>query len=66
MANYAVIIEGIVDNIIVAETKEIAESVTGQRCIIYDPNNKGAHIGLKYDSQTGFEQPSISQIQIKE
>ena len=33
MANYAVINNNIVENIIVAETKEIAEQVTGKTCI---------------------------------
>jgi len=61
MANFAVIIKGIVDNIIIADSKEIAESVTGQTCVEYSPTpNSAAHIGLSYDPKTGlFEQPTI-------
>jgi hypothetical protein len=48
MANYAVIKDGIVNNIIVADTKEIAETVTGLTCIEYtDENFLG--IGWSYD-----------------
>ena len=62
MSNFAVIINGIVDNIIIADSKETAESVTGETCVEYtaDPG-VSAHIGLGYDVTTGkFEQPAIS------
>jgi hypothetical protein len=48
MANYAVIKDGIVNNIIVADTKEIAETVTGLTCIEYTDENP-AGIGWTYD-----------------
>jgi hypothetical protein len=35
MANFAVIKENVVTNIIVAESKEVAENVTGLSCIDY-------------------------------
>ena len=60
---FAVVIEGKVDNIIVAESKEIAESVTGQECVEYTPDNL-AHIGLGYDGQT-FEQPPVPTVIIE-
>ena len=41
---------------IVADTKEIAEQVTGQLCVEYT-NESPAHIGLGWDEETGFEQP---------
>lgn len=58
--NFAVIENGVVTNIIVAESKEIAESVTEKTCIQYFDNNP-AHIGLKYENDK-FEQPHISEI----
>ena len=36
MAKFAVIQDDIVNNIIIAESKEIAEQVTGKTCIEYD------------------------------
>jgi hypothetical protein len=39
MANYAVIEEGLVVNVIVADSKEIAEEVTGKTCIEYTEEN---------------------------
>jgi hypothetical protein len=39
MANFAVIKDNLVTNIIVAETKEIAELVTGLTCIEYTQEN---------------------------
>ena len=47
MANYAVINNNIVENIIVADTKEIAEEVTSKTCIEYTDNNP-AGIGYTY------------------
>lgn len=58
--NFAVIVDGVVTNIIVAESHEIAESVTGEMCAAYTDDNP-AHIGLKYENGT-FEQPPAIEI----
>ena len=58
MANFAVINGNIVENIIVADTKEIAESVTGKLCVEY-VNENPAHIGFGWDETNGFEQPVV-------
>ncbi|CAB4175953.1 hypothetical protein UFOVP981_26 [uncultured Caudovirales phage] len=50
MANYAVIENGIVTNVIVATTKKIAESITGKDCVSYDETNP-AGIGWAYDGK---------------
>lgn len=42
-------------NIIVADSKESADEVTGANCVEYTDENP-AHIGLTYDGET-FEQP---------
>ena len=39
MAKYAVLIDDVVSNIILADTKEIAEEVTGSICIEYTDEN---------------------------
>jgi hypothetical protein len=52
--NIAVIENNIVINTIVADTIEIAETVTGKTCIEYTESNP-ACIGLGYDGTT-FEQ----------
>ena len=57
MANYAVIKDGIVNNVIVADTKEIAETVTGLTCIEYTDETP-AGIGWTYDG-TNFSAPVI-------
>lgn len=44
MKNFAVINNGEIENIIVAESKEIAESVTEKECIEFTPDNP-AEIG---------------------
>jgi hypothetical protein len=59
MANYAVIKDGIVDNVIVADTKEIAETVTGLTCIEYTDENP-AGIGWSYDGTT-FTAPVVEE-----
>ena len=59
MANYAVIKDGIVNNVIVADTKEIAETVTGLTCIEYTDENR-AGIGWTYDG-TNFIAPVIEE-----
>ena len=49
MANYAVIKDGVINNVIVADTQEIAETVTGLACVEV-PNESGAPgIGWAYD-----------------
>jgi hypothetical protein len=56
MAKFAVILDSTVQNVIVADTKEIAEEVTGLTCVEYTDSNP-AIIGLGYDGTT-FEQPT--------
>lgn len=56
MANFAVIESGKVVNTIVADSKAIAEEVTGKTCIEFTSENP-AVIGLGYDGTT-FEQPA--------
>ena len=48
MANFAEIKDGVVTNVIVADTKEIAEQVTGLTCVEYTEENP-AGIGWTYD-----------------
>lgn len=55
MATFAVIENNIVTNIVVAETKEIAETVTGLTCVEYTSESP-AGIGWTYDGST-FEAP---------
>ncbi len=45
-----------VENIIVCDSLEVAEAVTGKTCVEYTLDNP-AHIGLGYDG-TRFEQPA--------
>jgi len=56
MANFAVIENEKVTNTIVADSKAIAEEVTGKTCIEFTTENP-ACIGLGYDGTT-FEQPA--------
>ena len=58
MTTFAVINESKVSNIIVADTKEIAEEITNQPCVEYT-DELPAFIGLSWDEATGFEQPTI-------
>lgn len=55
MANYAVIQNNKVVNVIVADSKETAEEVTGSTCIEYTETNP-AGIGWTYNGST-FEVP---------
>jgi hypothetical protein len=57
--NFAVIVGNKVTNIIVADSKEIAEEVTSLTCVEYTDANP-AHIGLGYDGET-FEQPATEE-----
>lgn len=56
MATFAVINQGIVTNIIVADTQVIAEAVTGSSCVEYTEANP-ASIGWIYDG-TNFVAPT--------
>jgi hypothetical protein len=57
MANFAIIENGIVVNTIVAESKAVAEEVTGATCVEFTDENT-AFIGLGY-SKGKFEKPVI-------
>lgn len=58
MANFAVITDGIVSNVIVADTVEIAELITNYKCVEYTETNP-AGIGWMYDESTGtFTNPN--------
>lgn len=59
MANFAVIEEGIVTNILVADSLEIAQDVTGKVCVEYTSENP-AKMGLGYADGV-FEQPVIEE-----
>jgi hypothetical protein len=50
MATFAEIQDGVVTNVIVADTKEIAELVTGLTCVEYTDSNP-AGIGWTYDGK---------------
>ena len=50
MATFAVIENGIVSNVIVAEDLDTAELVTQLKCVEYT-EEKSAYIGLKYDDK---------------
>lgn len=54
MANFAIIEDGKVVNTILAESKAIAEEITGKTCVEFTDANP-ACIGLGYDGTT-FEQ----------
>lgn len=50
MATFAVMSGDYVSNVIVADTKEVAEEVTNATCIEYDETNP-AGIGYQYDGE---------------
>jgi hypothetical protein len=56
MADFAVIKDGQVINVIVCESKALAEEVTGNTCVEYTSENP-AFIGLGYNG-TNFEHPA--------
>ena len=60
MATFAVIDSNIVENIIVADTKEIAEQVTGKECVEYTDSNP-AGIGWAYADGV-FTAPVVEEI----
>ena len=57
MKTFAIIEDQVVVNVIVAESLEIANELTGQVCVEYTEENP-AHIGLTFDGEF-FEQPPI-------
>jgi|LakMenEpi03Aug12_release.lakeMendotaPanAssembly.Ray.scaffolds.fasta_scaffold6387075_1 hypothetical protein len=59
MANYAVIENNKVINVIVADTKEIAEELTGLTCVESTSENP-AYIRLGFDG-TEFEKPTVTE-----
>lgn len=59
MATFAVIESNKVTNVIVADTKEIAETITGLTCVKYTDENP-AGIGWTYNGST-FEQPPVTE-----
>jgi hypothetical protein len=63
MANYAVITNGVVNNIIVADTQEIAEAVTQQTCVEVN-EEVSVSIGWKYDG-TEFIEP-VTEIPVED
>lgn len=50
MKNFAIIKDGIVKNIVVSDSKAIAEEISGETCIEYFDSNV-ASIGGSYDSK---------------
>ena len=57
MTNYAVINGNVVENIIVADTKEIAEQITGKECVEYTDSNPA---GIRWTYADGvFTAPII-------
>ena len=60
MAKYAVLIDDVVSNIIIADTKEIAEEVTGSTCIEYTDESP-AFRGDIWDG-TNFISPVVEEV----
>jgi hypothetical protein len=65
MPNFAVINDGVVINVIVCDTKEIAEQVTQLTCVEFDLENREAGIGHAYDGSK-FVAPIIERQPIPE
>lgn len=59
MAKFAVIEDNKVKNVIIAESKAIAEDVTGSTCIEYTDSNP-AYVGYGYADGV-FEQPVVAE-----
>ena len=59
MAEYAVIKDGIIINVIVADSQEIAEQCSGLPCVEYN-NASNVRIGWSYDG-TNFTAPVIEE-----
>jgi len=59
MANFAVVENNIVSNIIIADSLEIAKQVTGAECFEYTDDNP-INVGQHYDKNSGlFFNPPI-------
>lgn len=63
MPNYAVIKDGVVQNIIIADSAETAQEVTGEICVEY-LQNQPVNIGLQYDG-SNFIFPVIEVIKFE-
>lgn len=65
MANYAVVQNDKVVNIIVADSKEIAEEVTGLVCIEYTEENPAGigwdWDGIKFTNPFAIEEPAVEE-----
>ena len=57
MAEYAVIENGIVVNVIICENKALAEEITGKTCVEFSVEAREAAIGWTYDGTT-FTRPT--------
>jgi hypothetical protein len=58
MPNFAVVENGVVTNIIVAETQDIAIATTAKLCVEYNPELLCVQIGTEY-SGTDFVIPEL-------
>jgi hypothetical protein len=56
--NIAIINNGIVENVFVCESIEIATKMFGEVCVVLKEGDT-PHIGLTYNAETGFEQPVV-------
>jgi hypothetical protein len=61
MAKFAVVRNGIVDNTIIAEDKETAESIVGLECIEFNDENP-AYIGWLWDGNL-FVNPNLEEVE---
>lgn len=63
MARFVIVNNNVIENFILAETKEIAEGVTGLTAYDSDdPKVQGANVGFVWDEQSGvFVSPNPSQ-----
>lgn len=57
MKTYAVLNGNVVENVIIASSLEIAESITSSTCIFVTPETGNPYIGLSYADGV-FEQPT--------
>jgi len=66
---YSIISDGIVNNIVIAESKEIVEEFYPHSLVIEVPTTENLtsdehhiylpHIGLGYNEDTGYQQPEV-------
>ena len=60
MANFAVLSNNLVSNIIISDSVEDAEAATNSTCVGYDPTSQSVGIGWTYDPSNGtFSAPII-------